>query len=234
MSKIKVNSVALDVEKNEDSSNVNLTVTYTNENIESFDFTELNAIIKRSDGLFIAESNSSISKEIPSGTEVEESVGFYGLNQEQLPKNNKELIVEAVIKLGKYHKFSEFESEIDDKKSEKIITFHSGNNGPLKIIGGSVQIGKPDEDKFANVDIVICVKNNSDKYYPELNISYEINDSKDNFLDGSDGVVEVKPLSLTYFTRSMYIKKNKLKSAKLYGSLKFAEYIETAFFDHGL
>ena len=134
MSKIKVNSVALDVEKNDDSSNVNLTVSYTNENIGSLDFTEINAIIKRSDGLFIAESNSSISREIPSGSEAEESVGFYGLNQGQLPNNNKDLVVEATIKLGKYHKFSEFESEIDDKNPEKIITFHGGGDGPLKMI----------------------------------------------------------------------------------------------------
>lgn len=233
MTNVKVNSVMLEVEKDGDSSSVNVTVSYTNENMEALDFTEINAIIKRTDGLFIAESNTSISREISPGSEAEESVGFYGLNEEQLPKNNNDLAVDATIKLGKYHKFSEFESEVDHRNPEKIINFNGGEDGPLKVIGGSVQIGEPDEDKFVNVDIVVCVKNNSDTYYPELNIAYEITDIKNNFLDGSDGVAELKPLSLTYFTRSMYIKKSKLKSAKLYGSLKFAEYTETAFIDNG-
>ena len=230
MSKVKVNSVLLDVEKDDESTSVNVTVSYTNENIESLDFTEINAVIKRTDGIFIAESNSTISREIPSESKVEESVGFYGFNEEQIPKNRKDLVVEATIKLGKYHKFSEFESEIDDENNEKIITFRTAGDKPLKIIGGSVRISEPDEDKFVNVDMVICVQNNSDKYYPELNISYEIIDLKENFLDGSDGISELKPNSIVYFTQSMYIKKNKLKKAKLHGSVKFAEYIEMAYF----
>lgn len=230
ISKIKINSSVLRSEKEEDKVDVNMSVSYTNMDVEHFDFTELNAVLKRSDGLFIAEGNFSISREVPSNVEIEESVGFYWLDQDKVFKAGESLSAEATIKLGKYRQLADFKSEIDIKKCESTLAFTDAGSGELDIVGGSLQIGEPDEDKFVSVDLVVCVKNLVDKYYPEVNVSYEITDSKDDFLEGSDGIFEVKPLSITYFTRSMYIKKSKLKSAKLHGALKLAEYLETKFF----
>lgn len=228
MPNMAVGPTSLVYEEDDENSKVDLSFSYTYENNEKLDFTEISAVLKRSDGVLIAETNSTTSSCGNPGAPEPESLGFYWLDKTLIPKDKKELSVSATIKLGKIKTISAFSLALDEKKNEMPIEFElSGVD--LEILGGSLNIGVPDEEKCVDVNLVICVRNNHDRYYPELKMSYELVGGNDVFLDGDDGIIEVKPLSYTYITRSIYIKKSKLKKAKLQGQLQLSDYVISTF-----
>ena len=225
MPNITVGPAVLTHEEDDENAKVELSFSYTYENKEALDFTEISAILRRSDGVFIADATSTISDCGTPGVEKTESIGFYWLNKKLIPADKSTLDVLTTIKLGEIKKITEFNLEIDEKRSEMPIAFDNKKYGGLEIIGGSINIDEPDEEKCVNLNLVICVKNHDDRYYPEFKVMYELTGFKEDFIDGDDGVMEIKPLSYTYFNRTMYIKKSKLKKSKLNGSIQLSDYV---------